>query len=154
MNLPLGPKEIQEIIPHRWPFLLVDRVLELEPGSRAVGLKLVSSGEVFFQGHFPGNPILPAVLTVEALAQVGCVAILSDERYKGKLVLFAGMDNFRFKRPVVPGDSLRLEVTLTRILGPVGKGTGIASVDGQTAAEGQLLFALVDPQSAGAPSTA
>jgi 3-hydroxyacyl-[acyl-carrier-protein] dehydratase len=150
VNLPLGSKEIQQLIPHRWPFLLVDRVLELEPGARAVGLKQVSGGEIFFQGHFPGNPILPAVLTVEALAQVGCVAILSDERYKGKLVVFAGMDNFRFKRPVVPGDSLRLEVKLTRILGPVGKGTCIASVDGQTAAEGQLLFALVDPQTLGA----
>ena len=142
----LGPKEIQELIPHRWPFLLVDRVLELEPGVRAVGLKQVSSGEIFFQGHFPGNPILPAVLMVEALAQVGCVAILSHERYKGKLVLFAGMDGFRFRRPVVPGDSMRLEVTLSRILGPVGKGTGRASVDGAVAAEGELVFALADPE--------
>src|SRR5437870_12791086 len=147
--LPWGPKEIEALIPHRWPFLLVDRVLELEPGVRAVGLKQVSSGEIFLQGHFPGNPILPAVLMVEALAQVGCVAILSSEKYKGKLVLFAGMDNFRFRRPVLPGDSLRLEVSLKRILGPVGKGSGKASVDGELAAEGDLLFALANPASIG-----
>ncbi len=145
----LGPKEIENLIPHRWPFLLVDRVLELEPGVRAVGLKQVSSGEIFFQGHFPGNPIFPAVLMVEALAQVGCVAILSHEKYKGKLVLFAGMDNFRFRRAVFPGDSLRLEVSLNRILGPVGKGSGKATVDGELAAEGDLLFALADPNAIG-----
>ncbi len=144
-NVMLDSQAIQALIPHRWPFLLVDRIEELEPGVRAVGIKQVSSGEIVFQGHFPGNPIYPAVLMVEALAQVGCVAILSLDRFKGKLVLFAGIDGFRFRRPVVPGDTMRLEVRLTRVLGQVGKGTGRAEVDGQVAAEGTLLFAVTDP---------
>jgi 3-hydroxyacyl-[acyl-carrier-protein] dehydratase len=142
----LDSQAIQAIIPHRWPFLLVDRIDELEPGVRAVGIKQISNGEPVFQGHFPGNPIFPAVMMVEALAQVGCVAILSLDKFKGKLVLFAGVDGFRFKRLVVPGDTLRLEVKLTRVLGAVGKGTGRAEVDGQVAAEGDLLFAVADPE--------
>lgn len=123
---------------------MVDRIDELEPGIRAVGIKQISNSEPVFQGHFPGNPIFPAVMIVEALAQVGCVAILSLEKFKGKLVLFAGIDGFRFKRPVVPGDTLRLEVKLTRVLGAVGKGMGRAEVDGKVAAEGELLFAVAD----------
>jgi 3-hydroxyacyl-[acyl-carrier-protein] dehydratase len=142
----LSAQEIQAIIPHRWPFLLVDKILEIEPGRRAVGLKQVSAGEIYFQGHFPGQPIMPAVLIVEALAQVGSVALLSSPEHKGKIGLFAGIDGFRFRRPVVPGDSLRLEVTLTRIRGSVGKGKGRAEVDGQVAAEGELLFALAAPE--------
>ena len=142
----LSAQEIQAIIPHRWPFLLVDKILEIEPGRRAVGLKQVSAGEIYFQGHFPGQPIMPAVLIVEALAQVGSVALLSSPEHKGKIGLFAGIDGFRFRRPVVPGDSLRLEVTLTRIRGSVGKGTGRAEVDGQVAAEGELMFALTEPE--------
>ncbi len=142
----LSAQEIQAIIPHRWPFLLVDKILEIEPGRRAVGLKQVSAGEIYFQGHFPGQPIMPAVLIVEALAQVGSVALLSSPEHKGKIGLFAGIDGFRFRRPVVPGDSLRLEVTLTRIRGSVGKGTGRAEVDGQVAAEGELMFALAAPE--------
>ncbi len=142
----LSAQEIQAIIPHRWPFLLVDKILEIEPGRRAVGLKQVSAGEIYFQGHFPGQPIMPAVLIVEALAQVGSVALLSSPEHKGKIGLFAGIDGFRFRRPVVPGDSLRLEVTLTRIRGSVGKGTGRAEVDGQVAAEGELMFALAEPE--------
>ena len=142
----LSAQEIQAIIPHRWPFLLVDKILEIEPGRRAVGLKQVSAGEIYFQGHFPGQPIMPAVLIVEALAQVGSVALLSSPEHKGKIGLFAGIDGFRFRRPVVPGDSLRLEVTLTRIRGAVGKGKGRAEVDGQVAAEGELLFALAAPE--------
>lgn len=137
----LGPREIQAIIPHRWPFLLVDKIVELE-GKRAVGIKQVSSGEIYFQGHFPDYPIMPGVLIVEALAQVGAVALLSRDEYKGKIALFAGINDFRFRRPVLPGDSLRLEVELTQLRGPVGKGVGKATVDGQLAAEGTLTFAV------------
>lgn len=142
----LGPQEIQAIIPHRWPFLLVDRIVELEEGARAVGIKQVSSGEIFFQGHFPGYPVMPAVLVVEALAQVGAVALLSNPQHKGKLGLFAGIDGFRFRKPVVPGDTLRLEVTLTRMRGDFGKGNGRAEVEGQVVAEGELAFVLALPE--------
>lgn len=138
----LGPQEIQAIIPHRWPMLLVDKIVELEQGARAVGIKQVSSGEIFFQGHFPGHPIMPAVLIVEALAQVGAVALLSNPQHKGKLGLFAGIDGFRFRKPVIPGDTLRLEVNLTRMRGDLGKGKGRAEVDGQLVAEGELTFVL------------
>ena len=143
----LDSRAIQAIIPHRWPFLLVDRIDDLDPGVRAVGFKQISNSEPVFQGHFPDNPIFPAVMIVEALAQVGCVAILTLDKFKGKLVLFAGIDGFRFKRPVVPGDTVRLEVELTRVLGAVGKGRGRADVDGQVVAEGELLFAVADPES-------
>lgn len=140
----LDIKGIEAIIPHRWPFLLIDRIVELE-GQRAVGIKQVSAGEIYFQGHFPAAPIMPGVLIVEAMAQVGAVALLSRDEYKGKLVLFAGIDGVRFRRPVVPGDTLRLEVELTALRGPVGKGAGKAFVDGQLVAEGGLLFAVSDP---------
>lgn len=145
----LGPQEIQALIPHRWPFLLVDKIVELEQGARAVGIKQVSSGEIFFQGHFPNRPILPAVLIVEALAQVGAVALLSDPQHKGKLGLFAGIDGFRFRKPVVPGDTLRLEVVLTRMRGDFGKGRGRAEVEGQLVAEGELTFMLARPEALG-----
>lgn len=136
--------DIQKILPHRYPFLLVDKILEAIPGQRAVGIKNVTINEPFFQGHFPGRPIMPGVLIVEALAQVGAVAVLSAPENQGKLAVFTGIDNMRFKRQVVPGDTLRLEVEMTRVRGPVGKGTATATVDGKVAATGELMFALVD----------
>lgn len=135
--------DIQAILPHRYPFLLVDRILEVEPGKRAKGIKNVTINEPFFQGHFPGYPVMPGVLVVEALAQVGALAILSMEENKGKLALFAGIDNLRFKKQVVPGDVLELELEVEKIRGPVGKGTGTARVDGKVAVTGDLMFALV-----------
>ena len=140
----LDNQAIEAIIPHRFPFLFVDRVIEIEQGKRAVGIKNVSADEWFFRGHFPGRPIMPGVLIVEALAQVGAVAALSHPDNKGKLGLFAGIDKVRFRRQVTPGDQLRLEVTLERLRGPVGRATAVATVDGAVAAEGKLTFALVD----------
>jgi len=137
-------EEIQKVLPHRWPFLLVDRILEKEPGHRAVGIKQVTVNEWFFVGHFPGTPIMPGVLIAEALAQVGAFAILSEEENQGKIILFAGINNFRFRKPVVPGDTLRLEVTLTRRRGPVGWGKAEASVDGEKVADGEITFAVSD----------
>ncbi|UPM54190.1 3-hydroxyacyl-ACP dehydratase FabZ [Gottfriedia acidiceleris] len=138
----LDIKAIKEILPHRYPFLLVDRIIEHEEGKRAVGIKNVTANEEFFNGHFPDYPVMPGVLIVEALAQVGGVAALSLEQNKGKLALFAGIDNCRFKRQVVPGDQLRLEVELVKMRGPIGKGKAVATVDGQIACEAELTFAL------------
>lgn len=137
--------DIQKIIPHRYPFLLVDKILELEPGKKAVGIKNVTANENFFQGHFPGNPIMPGVLVVEALAQVGCVAVLSMEEYKDKLAVFAGIDNMRIRKQVVPGDVLRLEVELTVLKRNIGKAKVRATVDDKVAVEGEIMFALVQP---------
>lgn len=138
----LNSEQIQEIIPHRFPFLLVDRILDLEEGKKAIGLKNVSANEAHFAGHFPGYPVMPGVLIVEALAQVGAVAILSMAENKGKLAFFAGIDKFRFKGQVQPGDQLRLELELTRLRGSIGKGYGVAKVDDQIVAEGELMFGL------------
>ena len=140
----LTTEQIEALIPHRFPFLLIDRVVELEPGSRAVAIKNVTANEWFFQGHFPDRPIMPGVLIVEALAQAGSVAALSSDAHQGKLGLFAGIDGMRFRRRVVPGDQLRLEVELERLRGPVGVAKARATVDGERAAEGKLTFALVD----------
>ncbi|WP_100405693.1 3-hydroxyacyl-ACP dehydratase FabZ [Bacillus solitudinis] len=135
-------KEIKEIIPHRYPFLLIDRIEELEEGKRAVGLKNVTANEEFFNGHFPEYPVMPGVLIIEALAQTGAVAILIKEENRGKIGFFAGIDNCRFKRQVVPGDQLRLEVEITRMKGPVAKARGVATVNGEIAAEADMTFAI------------
>ena len=144
-SLPLDSRAIQRLIPHRYPILLVDRIVELEPGERAVGIKNVTANEGFFEGHFPGNPIMPGVLIIEALAQTGAVAALSADEFAGKLGLFAGIDGVRFRRQVIPGDQLRLEVVMERLRRGIGRAAATATVDGETAAEGRLTFALVDP---------
>jgi 3-hydroxyacyl-[acyl-carrier-protein] dehydratase len=133
---------IQKIIPHRFPFLLVDRIVELEMGKRAVGIKNVTINEPFFQGHFPDYPVMPGVLIVEALAQVGGIALGSMEEYRGRLAFFAGIDNVRFKRQVKPGDTLRLEIEIGQLRRSVGTGSGTATVDGELACRGDLMFAL------------
>lgn len=138
----LDIQQIKEIIPHRYPFLLIDKILEVEEGKRAVGIKNVTGNEEFFNGHFPDFPVMPGVLIVEALAQVGAVSMLKKEENRGKLALFAGIDNCRFKRQVRPGDQLVLEVEILRLKGPVGKGKGVAKVDGEIACETELMFAL------------
>lgn len=140
----LSTKEIMEIIPHRYPFLLVDQILELEPGKRAVGIKNVTANEPQFTGHFPGNPIFPGVLQVEALAQVGAVAMLSLPENKTKLALFAGIDEVRFKRPVLPGDTLRLEVEILTMRRGIGKGNATAYIGEQVVCSGVLTFALTE----------
>lgn len=138
----LDIEAIQKIIPHRYPFLLIDTIIDFEPGKRATGSKNVTINEYFFTGHFPDHPVMPGVLIVEALAQVGAVAILSLEQNKGKIALFAGIDGFRFKKQVVPGDRLHLEVEITKSKGPVGKGNAIARVDDFVVASGELTFAV------------
>jgi 3-hydroxyacyl-[acyl-carrier-protein] dehydratase len=138
----LSAQGIQQIIPHRHPFLLVDRIVEIEAGKRAVGIKAVSMGDPFFQGHFPGHPVMPGVLVAEALAQVGAVAVLSDGRFQNRIPFLAGLDGFRFKRQVVPGDLLRLEVSLLHVGSRAGKGHGVATVDGEVVAEGDITFVI------------
>ena len=135
-------KEIMETIPHRQPFLLIDRIEELEPGKRAVGKKCVSYNEPFFNGHFPQEPVMPGVLMVEALAQTGAVAILSLEENKGKIAYFGGIKNCRFRGKIVPGDKLRLETTIIKCKGPVGVGHAVASVDGKVVVDAELTFMI------------
>ena len=139
-------EEIQATIPHRYPFLLVDKMEEVVIGERAVGIKNVTINEPFFQGHCPGYPVMPGVLIVEALAQVGAVAMLSKEENKGRLAFFAGIDSCRFRGQVRPGDVLRLEVEITRLKGAIGKGKAVASVDGKAVCEAELMFALGEKQ--------
>jgi 3-hydroxyacyl-[acyl-carrier-protein] dehydratase len=144
MKTSLGRREIEEILPHREPFLLLDEVVELAPGARAVGRKRVREDEWYLRGHFPGRPIMPGVLIVEAMAQTGAVAVLADESNRGKLALFAGIDDVRFKRIVEPGDELELICELERVRGPIGRGKATATVDGELAARGTLTFAVTD----------
>jgi 3-hydroxyacyl-[acyl-carrier-protein] dehydratase len=139
----LDVEEIRDVLPHRYPFLLVDRILELVPGQRALGLKNVTINEEFFEGHFPGHAVMPAVLLVEAMAQVGGVLLLSMSGNEGMLAYFAGMDKVRFRRPVVPGDTLVTEVLILKNSGRFGKVKAVASVGDQPVAEGEFMFALV-----------
>lgn len=149
VQLPLDTVAIRSIIPHRYPFLLVDRIDELEPGRRAAGSKNVTANEEFFQGHFPDYPVMPGVLIVEAIAQVGAVALLSLEEHAGKVAFFAGINNVRFKRQVKPGDTLRLEVQLSQIRRGIGSGDGVATVDGDVACKGEFMFAIAPDPSQG-----
>ena len=142
LRLPLDSNEIMKIIPHRYPMLLVDRIDELETGKSAKGVKCVTANEQFFCGHFPEKHIMPGVLILEALAQVGAVAILSEEENKGKIAVFGGIKNARFRQQVKPGDVLELYCELTSRRGPVGIGHGIAKVNGKVAAEAELTFAI------------
>jgi 3-hydroxyacyl-[acyl-carrier-protein] dehydratase len=142
VKAPLGRREIEEIIPHRDPFLLLDEVTVIEPGVRVVARKRVREDEWYLRGHFPGRPIMPGVLMVEALAQAGAVAVLAEEENRGKLALFAGIEDVRFKRIVGPGDELELTCEVERVRGPVGRGKVKATVDGELAVRGTLTFAV------------
>lgn len=139
----LNKDEIKEIIPQREPFLMIDEVETYIPGESAIAYKYVNEEEWYFKGHFPGNPIMPGVLIAESLAQTGAIAILSMEENKGKNALFGGIDKMRFKRKVIPRDTLKLEVKIVKRKGPIGVGEAIATVDGEIAAKGELTFALV-----------
>jgi len=138
----LSATEIQEIIPHRYPMLLIDRIIELEPMKRAVGIKSVTINEQFFIGHFPGKPVMPGVLLLEAMAQVGGVAMLYPEEYRGKLAFFGGMDRVKFRKPVTPGDQLHMVAEIIKLRGLAGKLWAEAFVEGQVVAEAEFLFAL------------
>lgn len=135
-------KEIMEIIPHRQPFLLIDTIEELEPGKKAVAKKCVTFNEPFFAGHFPGNPVMPGVLIIEALAQTGAVAILCQPEYRGKTAYFAAVDKVKFKDMVLPGSCLMLETEIIKAKGPIGVGCGKAYVDGKLVAQGEFTFAV------------
>ncbi|MBU5486351.1 3-hydroxyacyl-ACP dehydratase FabZ [Clostridium sp. MSJ-11] len=142
MNKGLNINEIMEILPHRYPFLLIDKIADIEPGKKAIGYKNVTMNEYFFQGHFPQEPVMPGVLIIEALAQVGAVAVLSLEEFKGKTAYFAGINKARFRRKVVPGDTLKLEVELIKLKGVAGIASAIATVNGEKAAEAEIMVMI------------
>ena len=138
----LNTQQIMEILPHRNPFLLIDTIEELVPGEKAVAKKNVTMNEPYFMGHFPGNPVMPGVLIIEALAQTGAVAILCQDEWKGKTAYFAGINNAKFKQKVVPGDTLELTTEIIKVKGPIGVGTAVAKVNGKTACMAELTFAI------------
>jgi 3-hydroxyacyl-[acyl-carrier-protein] dehydratase len=142
VQAPFGRAEIETILPHREPFLLIDEVLEFEPGKRVVACKLVRDDEWYLSGHFPGRPVMPGVLIVESMAQTGAVAVLAQEENRGRIAYFAGIDDCRFKRIVEPGDALELTCELERLRGPIGRGKAEARVDGELVARGTLTFAV------------
>ncbi len=141
-------KKIMRLLPHRYPFLLIDRVLEVVPGQKAVALKNVTINEPFFQGHFPDEPIMPGVLQVEALAQVGAIAVLTMPQYQDRLLVFAGLDRFRFKGVVRPGDQLIVEMEVTSLRSNAGKGKGIIKVADKIVTSGELMFAITEKETA------
>ncbi len=135
-------EEIMNILPHRYPFLMVDRITELIPGEKATGIKNVTINEPYFAGHFPEQPVMPGVLMIEAMAQVGACALLADDKFRGQLAYLAGVDRIRFKRMVGPGETLMISTELSNIKGTIGKGKGRVSVDGELVCSGEFLFAL------------
>ena len=139
---PLDIEQIEAILPQRYPFLMIDRVTDHEPGSWAQGIKCVSANEAYFAGHFPRKKVMPGALIIEALAQMGAIAILSAPEDQGKLAMFSGIRQARFLRPVAPGDVLTLDCRITRRKGPIGLGTAVASVNGETVCDAELIFAL------------
>lgn len=147
LPLPWEAAEIMEVIPHRYPFLLIDRVIEIDPGKRVVAIKNITANEPQFTGHFPGRPIMPGVLMIEALAQAGAVAVLSLPENRGKLALFAGIEECRFRRTVIPGDTLRLEITVEKLQRLFGRARAVATVDGEIAVEAVLMFIIPKDQS-------
>ncbi len=135
-------EEIMQILPHRYPFLMIDRLLELVPGRKAVGIKNISINEPYFAGHFPAKPVMPGVLMIEAMAQVGACALLSDDKFKGRLAYLAGVDKIRFRRMAIPGDCLHITTELITVKGTIGKGQGKITVDGKLVCGGEFLFAI------------
>lgn len=146
MNINMNVEEIMRIIPHRYPFLMVDRIIELVPGEKAVGIKNLTINEPFFAGHFPEKPVMPGVLMIEAMAQVGACSLLSQTEHRGKIAMFAGVDRIRFRRSALPGETLLISTEIAAVKGNIGKGKGKITVDGETVCSGEFMFALVDDQ--------